>query len=299
MDVIPLLVFGYERAVSKKLLTLISLLMTMACSDGEDAITAVPPGMRLIPGATFRMGTDPTEIARVLELTGLTDDGPLQPEIPSHAVTVSDFFLDTVDVTNADYREFVAANPEWSRQHTDSSLHNGRYLEHWLEDGPPAAILDHPVTFVFWQAAVAYCSWRGKRLPTEAEYEWAAQDGISRAEYPWGDAPPSSELVSWGGDGIDGTVPVGSYPANARGLYDMAGNVWRFTSDRWRGSYAAVLRGEAVDQDVPEGRARRVVRGGSWGANAANLRVRYRDSHRPFDAREMVGFRCAKSAVMT
>ena len=78
---------------------------------------------------------------------------------------------------------------------------------------------------------------------------------------------------------------VGSYPPNPRGLYDMAGNVWQFTADPWTGPYG---RGEPQEDE------RYVVRGGSWGANAANLRVRYRDSHRAFDAREMVGFRCAR-----
>jgi len=99
----------------------------------------------------------------------------------------------------------------------------------------------------------------------------------------------------WGGDDVDGTVPVGSYPPNARGLYDMAGNVWRLTSDPWRGSYAEMLS-ESESMGPEDPRMRRVVRGGSWGANATNLRVRYRDSHRPFGAREMVGFRCAASA---
>ena len=101
--------------------------------------------------------------------------------------------------------------------------------------------------------------------------------------------------MNWGGNGIDTTVPVGSYPPNARGLYDMAGNVWRFTADPWLGSYADSSAADvARAADSPS--IRRVVRGCSYGANAANLRVRYRYSHLPFDAREMVGFRCAKSA---
>ena len=134
------------------------------------------------------------------------------------------------------------------------------------------------------------------RLPTEAEYEWAAQDGVTQAGYPWGSEPPSDDVVSWGENGIDMTVPVGSYPPNARGLYDMSGNVWRFTSDPWLGPYGLSLEDPSARQrEADNPSIRRVVRGGSWGANAANLRIRYRDSHRPFDAREMVGFRCAKS----
>jgi formylglycine-generating enzyme required for sulfatase activity len=275
----------------------ICILAGFACvGTGEERSSIPPPGMRLIPGATFRMGTDSTELDRIVQMTGLTGDGPLRAEVPSHVVTVTDFFMDTVDVTNGDFLEFVQTNPKWSRRLADSTQHNGRYLEHWLGDGPPTQLLDHPVTFVFWEAAAAFCSARSKRLPTEVEYEWAAQDGISRSEYPWGDAPPSSDLVSWGGNGIETTVPVGSYPPNARGLYDMAGNVWRFTRDPWRGSYAEMLHGDAAGEDLVGSAERRVVRGGSWGAHTANLRIRYRDSHRTFDAREMVGFRCAQSA---
>lgn len=243
------------------------------------------------------MGSDLEDLESVRLATGLSTVEPLMPEVPRHQVSVADFFLDTYDATNLDFLEFVRARPAWSKDRLDSSLQNGRYLEHWLDGTPPADLLEHPVTFITWQAAVAYCSWRGKRLPTETEYEWAAQDGSASMEYPWGNTPPQNDLVNWGGNGIRTTVPVGSYAPNARGLYDMAGNVWRFTSDPWLGSYAEQLASStAPGQIAADSNHRRVVRGGSWGANAANLRVRYRDSHRPFDAREMVGFRCAKSA---
>ena len=252
--------------------------------------------MKLVPGATFRMGSFESEIEEIRRATGLRTVEPLLAEVPGHDATVADFLIDTFDVTNGDFADFVMANPTWGKTALDDSEHNGRYLEHWTPDGPPENLLDHPVTFVTWQSAVAYCEWRGRRLPTEAEYEWAAQDGVTRAEYPWGNEPPNDNVVSWGGNEIDMTVPVGSYPPNARGLYDMSGNVWRFTSDPWLGPYSLSL--EDPNARLREARnptIRRVVRGGSWGANAANLRVRYRDSHRPFDAREMVGFRCAKS----
>lgn len=253
--------------------------------------------MQFVPGATFRMGTDQTELEGIRARTGLPTTRPLLPEVPAHRVSVADFLMDTFDVTNRQYQEFVAARPAWSKGALDPSRHNGRYLEHWASGRSPETLLDHPVTFVTWQAAAAYCEWRGKRLPAEAEYEWAAQDGVTRSAYPWGNAPPRDDLVNWGGNGIGATVPVGSYPPNARGLYDMSGNVWHFTSDPWLGSYAESLAGSHRLQllAVPA-EARRVVRGGSWGANAANLRLRYRDSHRAFDAREMVGFRCARSA---
>lgn len=253
--------------------------------------------MQFVPGGTFRTGSDPAELDAIREATGLRTIRPLLPEAGAHEVTVGDFYMDTLDVTNRDFAEFVQANPEWSRARADESLHNGRYLEPWENGSPPQDRLDHPVTFVTWQAAVAYCRSRGKRLPTEAEFEWAAQDPAAAAEYPWGDEPPRDDLVSWGGNGIDSPVAVGSYPPNARGLYDMSGNVWHFTADPWLGSHEeAAPDAEARTAATADPSIRRVVKGGSWGANAANLRVRYRDSHRPFDAREMVGFRCVRPA---
>lgn len=252
--------------------------------------------MQLVSGARYRMGTDPDELDRIRLATGLRSNEPLLAEVPSHFVDVGDFLIDTLDVTNQQFAEFVEASPAWSVGQIAASLHNGRYLEHWNGGQPPEDLLDHPVTFVTWQSAVAFCKWRDKRLPSEAEFEWAAQNGRTRDEYPWGNAPPSDDIVSWGGNGIDSTVPVGSYPPNERGLYDMSGNIWHFTSDPWIGSHAETMAETADIRTAAEGpRARRVVKGGSWGANAANLRVRYRDSHRPFDAREMVGFRCART----
>lgn len=253
--------------------------------------------MLLVAGATFRMGSDADELRHIGEAAGLRSIDPMLPEVPAHEVTLDDFYMDVFDVTNEQFAQFVGAAPEWGKGNVDPSLHNGRYLEHWKTGPPPRELLDHPVTFITWQAAVAYCRWAGKRLPTEAEYEWASQDPETRAEYPWGDAPPDNERVSWGGNGINSTVSVGSYPPNRRGLYDMSGNVWHFTADPWFGAYGDVP--DDADERrrlADDPRIRRVVRGGSWGANAVNLRVRYRDSHRPYDAREMVGFRCAKTA---
>ncbi len=253
--------------------------------------------MIFVQGVSFEMGIRAGDIPTIQRATGVDSREPFLAAVPAHTVTVDDFYVDIHDVTNEDFWVFVAANPVWSKKRAGDSLQNGRYLEHWFNGKPPGDALDHPVTFITWYAATAYCAWRDKRLPTEAEYEWAAQDPDTRAEYTWGNAPPSDEVVSWGGNGIDRTVPVGSYPANSRGLYDMSGNVWRFTSDPWVGSYADMAtEPQARDEADRNPRTRRVVRGGSWGANAANLLVRYRDSHRPFDAREMVGFRCARSA---
>jgi len=242
------------------------------------------------------MGASESELESAALAVGLASTRALQSEIGAHPVTISDFEIDQYDVTNRRFAEFVAANPEWGKSVIAAQGRSERYLEHWSGNEPPGDRLDHPVTFISWQAAVAYCDWHGKRLPSEAEYEWASGDGISAPEFPWGDEMPNDALVNWGGNGIDTTMPVGSYPPNRRGLYDMSGNVWHFTADPWLGSYDETARHPDPQSANGDPDIRRVVRGGSFGANAANLRVRYRDSHRPWDAREMVGFRCARSA---
>lgn len=275
-------------------------LLALACRESQP--TGKPAlsfdDMRFVTGAHFRMGSDLAELDEVRAQTGLASNDALMPEVPGRQVTVDPFYLDTVDVTNRQFSKFTVAVTAWHPDRIDPSLHNGRYLENWVSGSPPTDLLDHPVTFITWQAAVEYCAWRGKRLPTEIEYEWAARAGENTGQYPWGDAPPDSKLVNWSGSGIGGTVPVASYPPNDRGLYDMAGNVWRFTADPWFGSYAEMPTNPAeISRAATNPAIRRVVRGGSYGANAANLRVRYRDSHRPLDAREMVGFRCAKSVT--
>jgi formylglycine-generating enzyme required for sulfatase activity len=244
------------------------------------------------------MGTDSADLRDIMERFGITRIEILQSELPQHSIRVRDFFLDVTDVTNADFLEFVQARPEWGRTAADSALHNGRYLEHWSSNAPDAEEFRRPVTFVTWYAAVAYCHWRGKRLPTEAEWELAAGGGDATREFPWGSAAPSNELVTWSGGGHDRPEPVATHPPTQFGLYDMAGNVWKFLADSWRDSYrGGPQKQELLDPDTARRvTTRRVVRGGSYGAAAINLRVRYRDSHRPDDAREMVGFRCAMSA---
>lgn len=294
----------------KSLVLFFFALVAGACGIGDpragagsaanaDSLPSRVDGMRLVPGGTFLMGTDSTEIPRIQQLTGMEHRDLFLPELPRHDVTLEPFYLDSTDVTNGAFAEFVDRNPDWGREAVDLADHNGRYLEHWTDTGPPQALLAHPVTFVTWYAAASYCRWHGKRLPTEAEWEFASRAGVDAASFPWGDAPPDSTLVNWSGSGVGGTVPVASYPANPFGLYDMSGNVWKFLADPWRPSYEGTPAHPApVDSALAaRDRRRRVVRGGSWGASIANLRVRYRDSHRPWDAREMVGFRCARSAT--
>ena len=258
--------------------------------------------MVFVPGATFRMGTDSSELPRLQELFGIKRADLFSAEVPQHAVTVGSFYIDRYEVTNALYKKFLDRNPQWRRGRIQSRYHNGNYLKHWDGDSYPKDKADHPVTNVGWYPAVAFCRWAGKRLPTEAEWEFAGRGGLSGKSFPWGDEPADKTRANYGGSGIGETTPVGSYPANGYGLFDMAGNVWEYTADEW-GAYPSspqinpVAGGNLfLDDTFHAVNSRRVIRGGSWGGAPVNLRVAYRDSHPPEGARDFVGFRCAKPA---
>lgn len=288
-----------RRGLTVSLFASLSIAMAAgACSPGGgDEAPSSGDGMVVVPGGIVHMGTLESDIARLMAATGVTHPDPFLAEVPPRDVEVAGFLIDATEVTNRDFAAFVAANPEWSRERADTATHNGEYLAHWVDGAPPEPSLDEPAIFVSWYAGVAYCRWRGKRLPTEAEWEHAAKGGATSAEYPWGDEPPDTSRVNYGASGHDRAIRVASYPPNALGIFDMAGNVWEFLADPWYGTLAETPeRVPALDPDTAGVvRTRRVVRGGSWGANAANLRTRYRDSHRPWHAADIVGFRCARS----
>ena len=257
--------------------------------------------MALVPGATFRMGVDASGIPRLQQVFGIRRAELFSGEVPAHDVTVGPFYIDKGEVTNALYKKFLDHNPRWRRARIQPRHHNGNYLKHWDGDNYPEGKALHPVTNVSWYAAVAFCRWRGKRLPTEAEWEHAARGGLAGKAFPWGDETPDKTRANYLGSNLGATAPVGSYPANGYGLFDMAGNVWEFTADEW-GPYASAPQVNPVaggtlflDESFHAVTSRRVIRGGSWGGAPVNLRVAYRDSHPPEGARDFVGFRCARS----
>ena len=136
----------------------------------------VPDGMVLIPAGEFQMGSYDVEGG--------------ESEQPVHAVYVDEFYMDIHEVTNAEYKKFIDANPEWQKGkwwQTDRikrRFHNGKYLKDWNENNYPEGKGDHPVQ-VSWYAAMAYAQWAGKRLPTEAEWEKAARGGLVGKRFPW------------------------------------------------------------------------------------------------------------------
>jgi formylglycine-generating enzyme required for sulfatase activity len=167
---------------------------------------------------------------------------------------------------------------------------------------------DHPVVWVDWYGARAYCEWAGGRLPSEAEWEKAARGGLDAKLFPWGDEMPVNDPGDQADNGarfsIDGqtrtgTVPVDSYAANGFGLFNMAGNVFEWTAD-W---YAkdAYLNAEMENPQGPTYAERevtfglfdrRVIRGGSWYHNEYYLTAWYRSGSYPFSHEEWLGFRC-------
>ena len=242
-------------------------------------------GMVLIPAGTFEMGSEEV----------------LHGE-PVHTVHLDAFYMDTHEVTNAQFKAFLDANPPWQDANINRKFDLlGHYLRFWDGTDYPAGKADHPVAYVSWYAAMAYAAWAGKRLPTEAEWEYAARGGLAGKKYPWGDAEPGFGTANYDDD-IGDTTPVGEYAANGYGLYDMAGNVLEWCLDAWDEDFYAEsdnsrnpIAGGEVDNftTIPEFPSR-VLRGGSWGGSARALRVAHRLSGRSTNAWPNVGFRCVR-----
>jgi formylglycine-generating enzyme required for sulfatase activity len=194
----------------------------------------------------------------------------------------------------------------WTSYSPDGARRYGRWCNG--DDRP-----DHPINCVDWEMAGAYCAWRDRRLPTEAEWEYAARGGDDRL-YPWGNEPPSALRLDLCGrecaaaakreldevwvpmydadDGWATTAPVGSFPAGASrfGALDMAGNVWEWTAD-WYGPYAA---GSETDPRGPAAGTSRVSRGGGWATRGPNkARAADRNWIDPQVRDCDLGFRCA------
>jgi sulfatase modifying factor 1 len=259
-----------------------------------------PAGERLrIPRGVLMMGSDRGTPA----------------ERPVHRVTISAFWIDRLEVTNADFAAFVAAtahvtDPEragvgwhWDREWREVPGADWRHPH-----GPGSSIggLErHPVVQVSWRDADAYCRRRHARLPTEAEWERAARGNDSRT-YPWGDEAPRKAAryrASYGsdeccradpGDGYLFTAPVGSFPLGQSpfAVQDLAGNVWEWVQDWFDPEFYS--RSPAVDPVNRTPAERTVIRGGGWGNDPWGLRSTLRHANPPDIGLSMVGFRCAR-----
>ncbi len=290
-----------------------------------------PDGMAWVPGGEFLMGSE--------------DFYP--EERPVRRVGVDGFFMDERPVTVREFRRFVretghvtvAEQPPDPAMYPDADpsllvpgslvfrgaegpvdLTDNRNWWTWVPGAcwhrPEGAGTDtytrgrHPVTHIAYDDAVAYATWAGKELPTEAEWEFAARGGLEGARFAWGDEDDSARANTWQGefpwqnlmlDGYVGTSPVGSFPANGFGLYDVTGNVWEWTSDFYSNpgpsehACCAPRNPRVTEADPAHAIPKRVIKGGSH-LCAPNYCLRYRPAARQAEDYESstghIGFRC-------
>jgi sulfatase modifying factor 1 len=278
-----------------------------------------------LPGGAFLMGTDYAD--------GFSADG----ERPVREITLSPFLIDRYPVTNDLFAKFIAA----TGYRTEAEVFGWSFVfwshipkKHYAElvrdtvagamwwcqvpgatwaapEGPGSDIRtrgDYPVVHVSWNDAQNFCAWSGQRLPTEAEWEYAARGGLVQKLYPWGDQlRPSGEhrCNIWQGafpekdtgeDGYAGTSPVDAYPPNGYGLYSITGNAWEWCADFWSSEHPPT-----VSCDNPQGPATgsaRVMKGGSFLCHKSycnRYRVAARSSNTPDSSAANLGFRCASS----
>lgn len=360
-----------NKYVTKSLIFVVFFILLSCNQDKKEAQTSIEPissttpasveivfngdtsntGMVPIPGGTFLMGGDNPQADK--------------DEYPKHKVIVDGFYMDVHEVTNAQFKAFVAATgyvttaekkPNWEdlkkqlppgtpkpdeSQFVAASLvftppnhlvdlNDYSQWWSWVEganwkhpSGPKSDIEgkdNYPVVHISWDDAMAYCKWSGKRLPTEAEWEFAARGGLKDKIYPWGDEGISIGKVkanSWDGhfpdsnsgkDGYKELAPVKSYPANGYKLYDMAGNVWEWCADWYRNDYYQQITksegiinpkgpGDSFDPDEPY-TPKKVARGGSYLCNdsyCSGYRVARRMKSSSDSGLSNMGFRCVKS----
>jgi formylglycine-generating enzyme required for sulfatase activity len=276
------------------------LAVVSAQRDNHSRDTASNRGrspMVRLPGGIVTIGVDQDEIARFQKIFSITVRQLFEESVPKHKVRLQSFFIDKYLVTNSQFWEFTKKHPEWQPGKIPPEFDNGNYLKDWENGSFPEGRANHPVVNVNWYAASAYCRAQGKRLPAEAEWEYASRGGLTAPLFPWGDEPANPERANYSAAKLHTTSPVGSHPPNGYGIYDMAGNVWEFTADEWA-KYPEMPRSEPTPRRATrsssEVRTRRVIRGGSFDGDPINLWVEYRDSHPPNGSQPFVGFRCAK-----
>ena len=296
------------------------------CAFADGSNGNVTDKLVTLPGNEFRMGTDDRRF-------------PADGEGPIRDVSVDGFDISAVPVTNAEFDAFVSATGHvtdaerfrWSFVFKDfvSSEVERRVTQvvqgsewWWRVDGAywrmPEGVGsevddrgDHPVTHVSWTDAMAYCDWVGGRLPTEAEWEYAARGGLDQARFAWGDElePGGAHMcniwqgdfpnVNTLGDGWHGTSPVGSFDANGYGLYDVAGNVWEWCSDWFSTTFHRNARRVTRENPLgPKSGSAKVIRGGSYLCHDSycnRYRVGARTSNTPDSSTGNLGFRVVAS----
>lgn len=281
-------------------------------------------GMVRLDGGRFLMGTEDAE--------GFAADG----EGPIRPVEVAPFYIDLAPVTNEQFAAFVKATgyqteserfgwsfvfhghippEEYGRIVEDTVLHHSWWCKvpgaNWQHpEGPDSSISSrphHPVTQVSWNDAAAYCAWAGKRLPTEAEWEYAARGGLEQKKYPWGDelTPNGQHLCNiWQGefpgqdlgeDGYTAPAPVDAFPANGYGLLTITGNAWEWCNDWFHPTWH--MTASPLNPVGPPDGAQRSMRGGSYLCHKSycnRYRVAARTKNTPDSATTNISFRTVR-----
>lgn len=285
-------------------IALLSCIATAQISMVLPTITTPPIGtvstgtislqMATIPAGTFTMGSPTTEVDRDTNET-------------EHQVTLSAFRMSKYDITNAQYAAFLNAKgigsdriyasgayPTQTLIYSNSSMGLQYTNNQWV---PVAGYENHPVINVTWYGATEFATYVGGTLPTEAQWEYACRAGSTtpfntgtcltdaQANYDW--AYPYSTCTNTNTTRLDTTTAVGSYPANAFGLYDMHGNVWQWCAD-WYGTYPTTAQ---TNPTGPTSGSYRVVRGGGWLFIAQNCRSANRYYDYPYYYINLIGFR--------
>jgi formylglycine-generating enzyme required for sulfatase activity len=297
-------------------LCLLAALCLVACDQARHQAGSTREGGQAVPSGTEKDGM---RLLRGGEfLMGANDQAP--QEAPIHKVRVKPFWIDVTEVTASAFERFVQATNYRTEAERIGwagvfSIEQAGWITckgaSWRNpncDGKPPRP-DEPVTHVSWNDAQAYARWAGKRLPTEAEWEYAARGGLEQSRYVWGSqlrvgGKPVANwwqgtfpVVNTAEDGYPGLAPVKRFPPNGFGLYDMTGNVWEWTADWYAPDYF-----NNSPYDNPTGPARgkeRVIRGGSWLCSenfCSNYRSAARLSTPPDSSLNHLGFRCVRDA---
>ncbi len=276
--------------------------VTNTPAPGETPPTAAPtltevptvvPTPTLAPGATQVSAVDGmVQLYVPAGEFGMGSDSAAPDQAPFHAVDLDAFWIDRTEVTVAQYTQCVQAGICSVPLELRSVTHDSYF------ENPEFA--SHPVIFVSWPQARAYCEWTGRRLPTEAEWEKAARGADARL-YPWGNDPADPTRLNFQASGFNDTVPVGQYPTGVSpyGALDMAGNVSEWVSDWYDPGYYAVSperNPRGPEQTGCPGGDCRPLRGGNWNGRPEEVTTSVRLFYGPNESRDAFGVRCAQSA---
>jgi formylglycine-generating enzyme required for sulfatase activity len=237
-----------------------------------------PPGMVFVPAGEFPMGSTDEQVAQAAARYG--GEYVYVGEKPQRKMHVEAFYIDVRPVTNKEFKEFLDATgyrPQGNR------YQKMWFLRHWADGTYPPGKADHPVTFISWDDAQEYAKWKGKRLPTEPEWEKAARGAEGRL-WPWGNEfdVAKANIRVYGQEKFSDTTPVGSYPngVSPYGCLDMAGNVFQWTAD-------------LDPEQLKQGAKVAVLKGGSWKSFDMYARCAFRQYAETAGFGPHIGFRCA------